>query len=90
MIRFLSVVVLWAWGSLALGQTQLADYPLGPVEDAEGRLWFGSVGSGAFMWNGQTLAQAFPMRQRRVRRSKYFLSHKREAGLVTAAKRYSG
>ena len=55
MIRALSVFLLSAWGFLAIGQTQLADYPLGPVEDAAGRLWFGSVGSGALMWDGQTL-----------------------------------
>ena len=34
---------------------QVADYPLGPIEDAEGNLWMGSVGSGAMMWNGEEL-----------------------------------
>ena len=57
MTRPIWVALLWAWGSLAIGQKQLADYPLGPVEDVEGRLWFGSVGSGAFMWDGQTLRE---------------------------------
>ncbi len=36
-------------------QRQIADYPLGPVEDADGNLWLGSVGSGAFMWDGREL-----------------------------------
>ena len=36
-------------------QLQVADYPLGPIEDAEGNLWLGSVGSGAMMWNGEEL-----------------------------------
>jgi len=36
-------------------QWQVADYPLGPIEDAEGNLWLGSVGSGAIMWNGEEL-----------------------------------
>ena len=36
-------------------QVQIADYPLGPIEDAEGNLWLGSVGSGAFMWDGKEL-----------------------------------
>ena len=36
-------------------QLQVADYPLGPIEDAEGNLWMGSVGSGAMMWNGEEL-----------------------------------
>ncbi|MGB2157466.1 MAG: hypothetical protein ACPHX0_03270, partial [Flavobacteriales bacterium] len=36
-------------------RVQVADYPLGPIEDAEGNLWLGSVGSGAFMWDGQEL-----------------------------------
>ncbi len=34
---------------------QVADYPLGPIEDADGNLWLGSVGSGAMMWNGEEL-----------------------------------
>jgi ligand-binding sensor domain-containing protein len=34
---------------------QVAEYPLGPMEDAEGNLWLGSVGSGAMMWNGERL-----------------------------------
>lgn len=34
---------------------QVADFPLGPVEDADGNLWLGSVSSGAMMWNGETL-----------------------------------
>ena len=32
---------------------QVADYPLGPIEDADGNLWLGSVGSGAMMWDGE-------------------------------------
>ena len=36
-------------------QLQVADYPLGPIEDADGNLWLGSVGSGAMMWNGEEL-----------------------------------
>ena len=36
-------------------QLQVADYPLGPIEDGEGNLWLGSVGSGAMMWNGEEL-----------------------------------
>jgi len=38
-------------------RVQVADYPLGPIEDAEGNLWLGSVGSGAFMWNGEELRE---------------------------------
>ena len=38
-------------------QMQIADYPLGPIEDAEGNLWIGSVGSGAFMWDGKQLQE---------------------------------
>ena len=34
---------------------QVADYPLGPMEDANGNLWLGSVGSGAMRWDGQVL-----------------------------------
>lgn len=34
---------------------QVAQYPLGPVEDADGNLWLGSVGSGAMLWNGDSL-----------------------------------
>ena len=55
MIRAFPIILLLVLGCRATAQTQLADYPLGPVEDAAGRLWFGSVGSGAFMWDGQTL-----------------------------------
>jgi len=36
-------------------QLQVADYPLGPIEDGDGNLWLGSVGSGAMMWNGEEL-----------------------------------
>ena len=36
-------------------QLQVAEYPLGPIEDADGNLWLGSVGSGAMMWNGEML-----------------------------------
>lgn len=36
-------------------QLQVAEYPLGPIEDAVGNLWLGSVGSGAMMWNGDML-----------------------------------
>ena len=38
-------------------RAQVADYPLGPIEDAQGNLWLGSVGSGAFMWNGEQLRE---------------------------------
>ncbi len=38
-------------------QSQVADYPLWPIQDAEGNLWLGSVGSGAFMWNGEQLRE---------------------------------
>lgn len=34
---------------------QVADYPLGPVEDADGNLWLGSVSSGAMRWDGKEL-----------------------------------
>lgn len=34
---------------------QVAPYPLGPVEDADGNLWLGSVGSGAMQWDGEVL-----------------------------------
>jgi hypothetical protein len=34
---------------------QVAEYPIGPIEDADGNLWLGSVGSGAMMWNGEAL-----------------------------------
>lgn len=36
-------------------QLQVAEYPLGPIEDAVGNLWLGSVGSGVMMWNGEML-----------------------------------
>ncbi len=39
----------------AAAAQQVAEYPLGPIEDADGHLWLGSVGSGAAMWNGTTL-----------------------------------
>ncbi len=35
---------------------QVAEYPLGPIEDADGNLWLGSVGSGAMMWDGEAVA----------------------------------
>lgn len=59
MIRAFPIILLLVLGCRATAQTQLADYPLGPVEDAAGRLWFGSVGSGAFMWDGETMT-TFP------------------------------
>ena len=31
MIRWVLVVLCWMHGSIFVGQTQLADYPLGPV-----------------------------------------------------------
>ncbi|MDA8606912.1 hypothetical protein N9L13_07790, partial [Flavobacteriales bacterium] len=34
---------------------QVAQYPIGPIEDADGNLWLGSVGSGAMMWDGEEL-----------------------------------
>jgi ligand-binding sensor domain-containing protein len=34
---------------------QVADYPLGPLEDEQGHLWLGSVASGAMVWNGREL-----------------------------------
>lgn len=34
---------------------QVAEYPLGPMEDAAGNLWMGSVGSGVMQWDGDTL-----------------------------------
>ena len=36
-------------------ERQVAEYPLGPIEDADGNLWLGSVANGAMMWNGMGL-----------------------------------
>lgn len=39
----------------AAAQLQVAEYPLGPIEDADGNLWIGSVASGAMRWDGMSL-----------------------------------